>query len=86
MRLIYLPSPAGVADFLSFRLLGFAMLLLKVSIDTDLSSINIHVFLTSDNILFNLPYDEERYKKTLEVGTYSFFLFIPITASCRFVP
>lgn len=43
----------------------------------------------SDNILFNLPYDEERYKLTLEVGTgmltlYTMLIFAGLCLGQRF--
>jgi hypothetical protein len=48
------------------RPLGLGMRLSKVTTVTD-PNLHILIYVRTDNILFNLPLDEERYRKTLEV-------------------
>jgi len=56
------------------RPLGLGMRLSKVIWTQRVKPFNLdHIFLT-DNILFNLPFDEERYQKTLEVHFHIFSL------------
>jgi hypothetical protein len=65
---VHILARASLTPLSSFnRLHGLGMRLSKVISTHWPKSFNLNQILLTDNILFNLPFDEERYQRTLEV-------------------